>query len=108
MAHFWQIPILPLLERHAIAESTTCAPMVALEQGGTGAWVKIQSIFSAARMWSAGIQAAHAVQIALALILAASLAWLWQSDAAFDLKASAPATANLSRKRDLNLPAMPA
>jgi hypothetical protein len=79
---------------HAFAESTTFTRTVVLEQGGTG-WEKIQSIFSAARMWGAGIHAAYAVQIALALVLAASLAWLWQSDAAFDLKASALATASL-------------
>ena len=35
------------------------------------------------------------MQIALALALAASLAWLWQSDAAFELKAAALATGSL-------------
>ena len=35
------------------------------------------------------------MQTALALMLAASLAWLWHSDAAFELKASALATASL-------------
>jgi hypothetical protein len=79
---------------HAFAESTTFTRTVVLEQGGTG-WEKIQSIFSAARMWGAGIPAAYALQTALALMLAAGLAWLWHSDAAFDLKASALATANL-------------
>lgn len=79
---------------HAFAESTTFTRMVVLEQGGTG-WEKIQSIFSAARMWGAGIHTAYAFQIALALVLAASIAWLWHSDAAFELKASALATASL-------------
>ena len=65
-----------------------------LEQGDTG-WEKIQSVFSAVRMWGAGVHAAYAVQIALALMLAASLAWLWQSDAAFELKAAALATGSL-------------
>jgi hypothetical protein len=46
-------------------------------------------------MWGAGVQLAYAVQIALALMLAASLAWLWQSDAAFEIKASALATGSL-------------
>jgi hypothetical protein len=67
---------------------------VVLETGGTG-WEKIQSVLSAARTWGAGIHAAYAMQVALALTVAASLAWLWQSDAAFDLKASALATGSL-------------
>src|SRR5258708_3849861 len=79
---------------HAVADSMTFTQTVVLEQGGAG-WEKIQSIFSAARMWGAGVDTAYAVQIALALMLAASLAWLWQSDAAFELKAAALATASL-------------
>ncbi len=79
---------------HAFAESMNFTQTVVLEQGGTG-WEKIQSIFSAARMWGAGIPPAYAAQIALALGLAASLAWLWRSDAAFDLKASALASGSL-------------
>ena len=79
---------------HAFADSMTFTQTVVLEQGGTG-WEKIQSIFSAVRMWGAGVHLAYAVQIALALMLATSLGWLWQSDAAFELKASALATASL-------------
>jgi alpha-1,2-mannosyltransferase len=67
---------------------------VVLEQGDTG-WEKIQSVFSAARMWGAGVHTAYAIQTALALMLAASLAWLWHSDAAFELKAAGLATASL-------------
>ena len=78
----------------AFADSMNFTQVVVLEQGGTG-WEKIQSIFSAARMWRAGVQSAYAVQIALALALAASLAWLWHSDAAFELKASALASGSL-------------
>jgi alpha-1,2-mannosyltransferase len=78
----------------AFADSTTFTQTVVLEQGGTG-WEKIQSVFSAARMWGASVYTGYAVQIALALAVAASLAWLWRSDAAFDLKASALATASL-------------
>ena len=76
---------------HAFADSMNFTQTVVLEQGGTG-WEKIQSVFSAARMWGASVYLAYAVQIALALALAASLAWLWQSDAAFELKAAALAT----------------
>ncbi len=79
---------------HAFADSMTFTQTVVLEQGGTG-WEKIQSIFSAARMWGAGVHLAYAVQMTLTLLLAASLAWLWQSDAAFELKASALATGSL-------------
>ena len=79
---------------HAFADSMTFTQTVVLEPGGIG-WEKIQSAFSAMRMWGAGVRSAYAIQIALALMLAASLAWLWQSTALFDLKASALATATL-------------
>jgi len=79
---------------HAFADSMTFTQTVVLEQGGTG-WEKIQSIFSAARMWGASVHGAYAAQAALALTLAATLAWLWHGDAAFELKASALATASL-------------
>jgi hypothetical protein len=79
---------------HAFADSMTFTQTVVLEQGGIG-WEKIQSVFSAMRMWGAGVHLAYAVQITLALMLAASLAWLWQSNAEFELKASALATASL-------------
>jgi hypothetical protein len=78
----------------AFADSTTFTQQVVLETGATG-WEKIQSVFSAARMWGADVYTGYAAQIALALAVAASLAWLWQSDAAFELKASALATASL-------------
>jgi hypothetical protein len=75
----------------AFFDSMHFTQTVVLEQGGTG-WEKIQSAFSAVRMWGASVPAAYAVQAALGLTLAASLAWLWQSGAAFELKASALAT----------------
>jgi len=65
-----------------------------LEQGGTG-WEKIQSIFSAARMWGAAIPTAYAIQGTLLLTLAATTAWLWHSRAAFELKAAALAAGSL-------------
>jgi hypothetical protein len=78
----------------AFADSLNFTQTVVLEQGGTG-FEKIQSIFSALRLWGAGVELAYAGQIALALTLAASLGWLWQSDAAFEIKASALATGSL-------------
>jgi hypothetical protein len=79
---------------HAFIDSMTFTQTVVLEQGDTG-WEKIQSVFSAARMWGASVHTAYAIQTALALMLAASLAWLWRSNAAFELKAAALATASL-------------
>lgn len=79
---------------HAFAESTAFTRDVVLEQGGTG-WAKIQSIFSATRMWGADLPLAYAAQALLAICLAASLLWLWRSPAAFALKASALAIASL-------------
>lgn len=79
---------------HAFADSMTFTQTVVLEQGDTG-WEKIQSIFSAVRMWGAGVHLAYAVQMMLAVLLAASVAWLWRSDAAFELKASALASGSL-------------
>ncbi|MGE0062000.1 MAG: glycosyltransferase family 87 protein [Xanthobacteraceae bacterium] len=61
---------------------------VVLEQGGTG-WHKIQSVFSWVRMWSGGVPLAYAVQGAVSLAVAVSLAWLWRSAAPFALKAAA-------------------
>jgi len=79
---------------HAFIDSMTFTQTVVLEQGNTG-WEKIQSIFSAARNWGADIRTAYAIQTALAAMLAASLAWLWHSSAAFELKAAALAIASL-------------
>jgi len=61
---------------------------VVLEQGETG-WHKIQSVFSAVRMWGGGVALAYAAQIAVTLLIAAALAWLWRGRAAFPLKAAA-------------------
>jgi Glycosyltransferase family 87 len=79
---------------HAFADSMNFTQTVVLEQGNTG-WEKIQSIFSAARMWGASVPTAYAVQGALLVTLAVTIAWLWHSDAAFELKASALATGGL-------------
>jgi hypothetical protein len=78
----------------ALVDSMNFTQTVILEQGATG-WHKIQSIFSAARMWGAGIPTAYTVQAVLLAVLAATLAWLWHSDAAFELKAAALAVASL-------------
>jgi hypothetical protein len=79
---------------HAFADSMNFTQTVVLEQGNTG-WEKIQSIFSTARMWGANVPTAYAVQGALLVTLVVTIAWLWHSDAAFELKASALATGSL-------------
>jgi glycosyl transferase family 87 len=73
---------------HAFFAFSEFTRTVVLEQGNTG-WYKIQSVFSWARMWGAPIPLAYAIQGAVTVALAAALAWLWRSDAAFALKAAA-------------------
>jgi hypothetical protein len=73
---------------HAFFASTAFTQTVVLEQGGTG-WEKIQSIFSATRIWGGSVGLAYAVQSALTLALAACVIWLWRGTAAFELQAAA-------------------
>ena len=79
---------------HAFADSMNFTQTVVLEQGGTG-WHKIQSIFAGVRAWGASVPIAYAAQASLFAVLAATLAWLWHSDAAFELKAAALALGSL-------------
>ena len=79
---------------HAFIDSMNFTQTVVLEQGGTG-WQKIQSIFSAVRAWGASVPLAYTIQASLLAALAATLAWLWHSDAAFELKAAALAVGSL-------------
>lgn len=78
----------------AFVDSAAFTRTVVLEAGGPG-WEKIQSLFSAVRMWGGGIELAYAAQLALALAVAVSLVWLWRSRAAAELKAAALACACL-------------
>jgi len=79
---------------HAFADSMNFTQTVVLEQGGTG-WQKIQSIFAAVRALGASVPVAYAAQASLLAMLAATLAWLWHGDAAFELKAAALALGSL-------------
>ena len=79
---------------HAFADSMNFTQTVVLEQGGTG-WQKIQSIFAAVRALGASVPVAYAAQASLFAMLAATLAWLWHGDAAFELKAAALALGSL-------------
>ena len=78
----------------AFADSTGFTRSVVLEAGGTG-WHKIQSIFSATRMWGGSVETAYAAQFGMGILVAASLVWLWRSPAAFPLKAAALAAGSL-------------
>ncbi|MFZ5732241.1 MAG: glycosyltransferase family 87 protein [Pseudomonadota bacterium] len=78
----------------AFLASTDVTQRLVFESGTTG-WEKFQSVFSAVRAWHGSLVAAYMAQTVLTLLLAVSLAWLWTSNAAYDLKASALATASL-------------
>src|SRR5205085_9700434 len=69
-------------------DSTAFTKTIVLEAGGTG-WEKIQSLFSAVRMWGGDVQTAYFAQAMLGTLVAASLVWLWRAPAAIDLKAAA-------------------
>jgi alpha-1,2-mannosyltransferase len=79
---------------HSFAGSLNFTQTIVLEQGGTG-WEKIQSAFAAARNWGTDVATAYAIQMALAIALAATLAWLWHGTAPFELKAAGLAVASL-------------
>jgi hypothetical protein len=72
----------------AFLASTHFTRVVVLEQGDTG-WYKIQSVFAAVRMWGGSVPLAYAVQGLVTFGVAAALAWLWRSRAAFPLQAAA-------------------
>lgn len=80
---------------YALFEHSAFTRIVVLEAGGTG-WEKIQSVFSALRMWGVPVTMAYAAQAAVVLALACAVAWLWHSRAAFELKAAGLLTASLA------------
>lgn len=67
---------------------------IVLEAGATG-WEKIQSVFSAIRMWGGSVPLAEAIHGVVAVAVALALVRLWRSTAAFDLKAAALCLASL-------------
>lgn len=76
----------------AFARSTAFTRTVVLEAGDTG-WAKIQSVFSAIRMWGGPVGLAYAGQAAVSAALALAVVRLWRSNAAHALKAAALAVA---------------
>ena len=65
-----------------------------LEQGPAG-WQKIQSVFSAVRMFGGGIGLAYGVQAVFAMMAVAALVWIWRKPVGVALKGSALATVAL-------------
>jgi alpha-1,2-mannosyltransferase len=61
----------------AFERSLTFTRSVVLEQGNTG-WEKIQSVFSAVRMWGGSVAAAYAVQAAVTVLVLGAVFWLWR------------------------------
>jgi alpha-1,2-mannosyltransferase len=72
----------------AFRESLEFTRTVVLEQGGTG-FHKIQSPFAALRLIGAPVEVAYAAQFAAVCTVAILLFFIWRSEAAFALKASA-------------------
>lgn len=73
---------------HAFVASMSFTRDVVLERGDTG-WHKIQSMFSAVRMWGGSVEFAYAAQGAITLAVAVALVWLWRSRAPFAWQAAA-------------------
>jgi alpha-1,2-mannosyltransferase len=71
----------------AFLASTQFTRTVVLENGETG-WQKIQSVFSAVRMWGGPVALAYAIQGSVTLALAATMVWLWRARVDFALKAA--------------------
>ena len=65
-----------------------------IDQGALD-WYRLQSVFALVRAHGGGEPLAWTVQGIVSLALAVGLAWLWQSRAAFDLKAAALASGAL-------------
>jgi hypothetical protein len=71
----------------AFLASTHFTRIVVLENGETG-WQKIQSVFSAVRMWGGSVPIAYAIQGSVTFALAVAMAWLWRAPVDFALKAA--------------------
>lgn len=67
---------------------------IVLEAGETG-WEKIQSAFSAVRMWGGSVELAYGVQLTLAAGVAVATGWLWRRNAPLTLRGPALIVASL-------------
>jgi alpha-1,2-mannosyltransferase len=71
----------------AFFDSLEITRTLVLEQGSTG-WHKIQSVFSTARNWGAGVSTAYALQAIADAIVAAAIVLLWRTRSDFAYKAA--------------------
>lgn len=72
----------------AFRESMTFTRSIILEQGGTG-FFKIQSVFSAIRLWGGPVPLAYAAQALVVAGVALALVWQWRGNVRIELKAAA-------------------
>lgn len=78
----------------AFQNSMELTRTIVLEAGSTG-WEKIQSFFSAVRMWGGSINLAYVAQGTLSASVAFLTVWLWRKPVSLDVKASALCSATL-------------
>ena len=62
-----------------------------LEQGAMG-WEKMQSIFSALRLWGVGLAASYEIHAAVSLWVTAAVVWVWMRPVTMALKGAALVT----------------
>jgi hypothetical protein len=67
---------------------------VVLEKGDTG-WSKIQSVFSAIRMWGGSVETAYVMQAFVSALVLAAVFWIWRRDGDFRLRSAALLPASL-------------
>jgi alpha-1,2-mannosyltransferase len=79
----------------AFFDSLRLTQSIVLEEGSTG-WQKIQSAFSAVRMWGGGVTLAYVVQGGISLIAAALVIWTWRKPIGIPMKGAMLATASLA------------
>jgi hypothetical protein len=72
----------------AFSASLALTQHVVLEQGAIG-FYKIQSVFAGARALGAPVGAAYGAHLLVAVVVAGTVALLWRSETAFELKAAA-------------------
>ncbi|MEL6378003.1 MAG: glycosyltransferase family 87 protein, partial [Pseudomonadota bacterium] len=71
----------------AFFESTQATRDQVLESGGAG-WHKMQSLFSAVRMWGGSILIAYIAQAVLIVSVTLATIWIWRSKIDYELKAA--------------------
>jgi hypothetical protein len=78
----------------SFAASTGTSRKLLLEQGDVG-FEKLQSVFSAVRMWGGGVPVAYVVQGVVSVATVCGTAWTWRSSSDPELKSALLAIATL-------------